>query len=419
MERVVALAFAVLASSPAAAEGAANCASPRVHVDGLVRATLQSSCGGEDGGFSYDGDVVSFEPNGFVRLVAPADGGRAFAVTCVSDAAVTATIGGDVPWLSLPDGTHCEDWKNDERACRSGDATLVCRTKIVASSTKAKGAPPSVAVPSWYAGALPATASSPKKLVRIVVQDVAVDIGDLAPTARERLQAIFTSALVSEVRKLNGVSVAGLDEVRALLKNEADRQLAGCDENGCLAEVADALGADAVVTARLAAVGTSHVLALRRLDAATAKARGVDRRFDAGNGEEFLGALGPAVAELFPDHELAPGAVRGVDKELGLRLNPPPIPLWAFVASSSTTAAALALGGACGALSAYFQSSAQAQVDRSKSEPIDAVDVKHEFDAAATSAVAADALFIGGAALALASTGIGFFTDFAGYGDAQ
>src|SRR5207248_314678 len=38
---------------------------------------------------------------------------------------------------------------------------------------------------------------------------------DLQEPGKDRLRAIFTSALVSEIRKLDGVSVVGMDEVRA------------------------------------------------------------------------------------------------------------------------------------------------------------------------------------------------------------
>jgi hypothetical protein len=110
--------------------------------------------------------------------------------------------------------------------------------------------------------------------------------------------------------------------------------------------VADALGVDALVVGNVARVGDEHLFSIKRLDpSGKLSAAQVTRRFQAGNGEELLAAVGPAVAELFPDVPLRPGVERGVDKEIGRRLNPPPLPPWLFVAGASTTTAlALATG---------------------------------------------------------------------------
>jgi hypothetical protein len=265
-----------------------------------------------------------------------------------------------------------------------------------------------VELPQPVSSAAPSSA----KLVRVVVQEVEV------PPGEERLRAIFTSSLVTEVRKLAGVSVAGLDEVRALLDVAADRQMAGCDEAGCLSEVADALGASVVVNARLSTLGEENIIAFRRLDATTGKVSGVDRRFAKSDGEEFLAAIGPAVAELFPDFALRAGASRGVDKEAALRLNPPPLQPWMFVTIAGASGVALATGGAAGALSALFEGRAEEKIARSVTTAIDGVDVKRDVEAADASALVANvALVTGGALLAGAAVAF-FFTDFEGYADA-
>ena len=69
------------------------------------------------------------------------------------------------------------------------------------------------------------------------------------------MRALFLDSLLAELRKLERVSVIGMDEVRAMLDIEAQKQALGCDDDeGCLAEIAGALGApaDIIGLARLA-----------------------------------------------------------------------------------------------------------------------------------------------------------------------
>lgn len=274
--------------------------------------------------------------------------------------------------------------------------------------------PPTTAPPT----APPATTPTPPattrpRLVRVVVQDVVVADGDL------RLQRIFTASLVTEVRKIDGVSVVGMDEVRALLDQAANAQMAGCSEEGCLAELGDALGANIVVTASLSRLADDSLVSFRRLDVSTATPTGVDRRFARGDGTEFLAVIGPAVAELFPERPLRAGVVRGVDQEAALLLNPPPLPPWLFWTTSVAASASLLTGAGAGVVSRLFTDSAQRRTDDSVSGAVAAIDVKRDFDTASQSAVVANSFFVAGAALAVGSVGVWFFTDFAGRADAE
>jgi hypothetical protein len=189
-----------------------------------------------------------------------------------------------------------------------------------------------------------ATAGAADRLLRVAVYDLVVG-GDVAP----RVGRIVTDAFVAELRKREGLSVVGLDEVRALVAHEAERQRAGCADDGCIAEIADALGADVLVAGGLSTIGDERVLALRRLttDDATAAAAATLRLRPRG-GEEFLAAVGPVVDQLFSDHPLRPGERAGVDPRLALRLNPPPIPAWATLSVGGAAATALAMAAVTG-----------------------------------------------------------------------
>lgn len=254
-------------------------------------------------------------------------------------------------------------------------------------------------------------AVQPRKIVRIAVQ------GLDAEGLSARGGRLFTASLVGELRKLKDVSVVGMDEVDALLSLEASAQMVGCDDVSCLGDLADALGADILVTARLAAVDDSEMVSFRRFEMANAAIRGVDRRFERGNGEAFLASIGPAVAELFPDTPLRDGAVRGVEKEAALRLNPPPIPAWAFYASGALAGAALATGAVAGSISAALKDSAQQRVNESSKLVISGAELERDLANARSSALVANIAFVSTGALIVATGVLGLFTDFEGYAD--
>jgi hypothetical protein len=251
-----------------------------------------------------------------------------------------------------------------------------------------------------------------KRPLRIAVQSVKVS-GDLSP----RLEPIFTASLVTELRKLDHASVIGMDEVRDLLAIESEKQTAGCNADSCLNELAEALGADLVVTVALAELDGAHLVSFRRLDARDGKTAGVDKRFDGGNGEELLGTIGPAVQELFNDFGLKEGAERGVDKEAGSRLNPPPLAPWMTIAVGAAAGGALVGAVGAGVVSKLLEQSVQARIDASVKTPANGAELKRDFDTSKNAAVVANVLYAVGAGLGLATGAMAIFTDWWGYGE--
>ncbi len=188
--------------------------------------------------------------------------------------------------------------------------------------------------------ALAAQSAEAPHLRRIAVADL--QVAGVEP----RVVRVVTDNLVAELRKLDGVSVLGLDEVRAMLEHESNRQLVGCpaDQGSCLAELVDALGADILVTGSIADVDGARALSLVRIAPGDAKVSArVDERLTAAGGEELLAAVGPAVEKLFPDVKLRPGQTRGVAPEIARRLNPPPLPAWATLSAAGVVAGVSAL----------------------------------------------------------------------------
>ena len=166
-----------------------------------------------------------------------------------------------------------------------------------------------------------------------------------------RVARVVTDAFVDELRKLQGVSVVALDDVEALLDHEAQKQLAGCSQESCLSEIAEALGVDALVTGSLTVVDDSVAVDLRRLHPGEGRAvAAFTERFVAAGGEESLAAVGPAVQRLFPELPLQAGQQRGVDKKVGLLLQPPPLDPWMTLTVGGIGVAALVTTGVAGAV---------------------------------------------------------------------
>lgn len=184
----------------------------------------------------------------------------------------------------------------------------------------------------------PVSAPAPRPVLRIALPDL--QLTDVPP----RWGTLISHSIALELRKLEHTSVITDEEIRALLEHEAEKQLLACAQESCFSELADALGVDALVIGTVAVVGEQHVFGLKRLDPVNARVMGqVTRRFQAGNGEELLVAIGPAVEELFAEVPLRAGKTRGVAKEMAQRLNPPPLPPWVVVTGAATAGAAALL----------------------------------------------------------------------------
>lgn len=277
----------------------------------------------------------------------------------------------------------------------------------------------------------PATASA-------VANEQLVDAEQETPAQKERAQAIrvavydfelsdvdpqvgriVTDSVLAELRKLQRVSVIGMEEVQAMLDHEAQKQLMGCEsDESCLADIAGALGVDVLVTGSLARLNDAHIFTMKRIDQTKAKVAGtVNRRLKAGTGEEFLAAIGPAVETLFPDFPLRQGRKRGVPQEVALRLNPPPLQPWVFWSALGTAAVATSISAMLGGLSAFFYTDYQRYLERGKTERLDGPTLTAK--AALTNRTSVAALTtLGVSATLWAATGVtALFVDWQGYGD--
>lgn len=181
-------------------------------------------------------------------------------------------------------------------------------------------------------------ARTERKALRVAVYDL--EAAGVDPIVAR----VLTDALVEEVRKLVGIAVVSMSEIKAMLDIEAQKQLVGCSADSCLSEIAEAVGVDGLVVGSLARVGDENVLVLKRIDQLQASTAGsFQERSPANSSDTLLAAVGPAVQKLFPERALRPGFSRGVSDKIERRLHPPPLPPWALI-SLLSSAGASALG---------------------------------------------------------------------------
>lgn len=234
----------------------------------------------------------------------------------------------------------------------------------------------------------------------------------------ERTSAIVSEAILAEVRKLDRSSAVGMSEIAEMLSFEEQRQLLGCGDDSCLAEIGGALGVDQLVSGTVGVLGGTTMLSLRRINLAEARVMGsVTRRFPSGTGEELLGAVGPAIEELFPEMPLRAGRTRGVSIDAVQMLNPPPLPTWAFWTTAGASVAAFAVAGAFGWSATTAEAEYQAAAKRALTEPVSGAELKTIGQRATSSAQAANIALIAAGGLALAAGIEAFFTDWHGYGE--
>jgi hypothetical protein len=93
-----------------------------------------------------------------------------------------------------------------------------------------------------------------------------------AAVAAREASAAFSRGITRALAADERLAVRGGDDLRAMLAVEAERQASGCalDDSECLAEIADALGAEAVVSGQLARLGPRYALTITVVDPGTA-----------------------------------------------------------------------------------------------------------------------------------------------------
>lgn len=159
---------------------------------------------------------------------------------------------------------------------------------------------------------LPSLSPSPPRRIAVMKTEVG---GGFDPAVGPQL----TSRLAEAIRQQTGAEVISSDEIVALLKHEKDKAILGeCKEDeSCLAEIASALGSEAIVTARLSRVEGGTLLSVSLVDAMSASVRGRVSETWGGEPLLLLSLAPPVVTKLFATSSIPKGAVDVVGAQPG------------------------------------------------------------------------------------------------------
>ncbi|MEW5849058.1 MAG: hypothetical protein AB2A00_09595 [Myxococcota bacterium] len=119
---------------------------------------------------------------------------------------------------------------------------------------------------------------------------------------------LLTDQLTQVVRNSGAFGqVVSFKEIEAVMGAERSRMLSQCDSDGCMAEMAGALGVDTLLTSSVGKLGNSYVLTLRLLSVKRAMTlASVSERMKDTAEDALLDALEPAVLRLLRDAGMSP-----------------------------------------------------------------------------------------------------------------
>ena len=172
--------------------------------------------------------------------------------------------------------------------------------------------------------------------VHVVVLDVRDTSGNQGALARQ-----LTAIVVSEVGRAGNVDVVSNADVMQQLSLEKQRKLLGCNDEGCLTEIGNALGADYLVATSLGRIGTRWRVDLRLVHTSTARAVASVGDFVSGTEDALADSLVKMVDQLMEEGKV--------------KLAPPPPAAGGLVSSQEASsgasrAPAYAVLGVAGAL---------------------------------------------------------------------
>jgi hypothetical protein len=321
--------------------------------------------------------------------------------------------------IELAPGTHDVFVSLEGFAAWKGTVDVPYKTEAAVEVVLVPGVtepPPRLAGDDEKAGEKPAEPPPRKTPLRVVMYDVE------AVGVDERVSRVINQYLVAEIRKHERVSVLDSSELRALVGDGKSTSVdaRACSAAECFAEVADALGADAVIVSQLTNIEGQILFGLRRVDPKKQEVTSSFlERVPAEDSAALLPLVGKAITQTFADSPLRQGQTAGVDERAEHVLNPPPLPpllagsLYVGAGVSAAVGAAFLVTAASAWVSydSRLQTALRQDGDRENDELVGAAKT---YDVATTGYIVA----LGAAGvLGVAALATGSFTDWEGYRD--
>lgn len=117
---------------------------------------------------------------------------------------------------------------------------------------------------SRWSGTLLYEAQAPKKKTLALPGLQGADI------SKDKME-FFTAHFSTQLQRL-GLQVTAAEDIAAVIGLERQKQLMGCaDDSSCMTEIASALGADGIITGKLAKLGDTYACNIKIIDAKSGK----------------------------------------------------------------------------------------------------------------------------------------------------
>ncbi|MBI5508579.1 MAG: hypothetical protein HY903_07485 [Deltaproteobacteria bacterium] len=139
---------------------------------------------------------------------------------------------------------------------------------------------------------VPAVASAAQ--VKIAVLPAQID-----ETSKGAVPKIFDDYLLAAVQNVSGGEVIGQEDINALLSFDKQKQLFGCDDVSCMADIGGALGVDKTVVVKITRLQNDWVITAKLINLREVKVEARTNDFVGGDAKALLQAVPAVVKKLF------------------------------------------------------------------------------------------------------------------------
>lgn len=110
---------------------------------------------------------------------------------------------------------------------------------------------------------------------------------------------ILTEVLTSQVANLGKYEVVSGQDIEAMMGFEKQKDMVGCMDSACLAEIGGALGVDRLISSNIGKVGSTFVVNIKLMNIREAKTEGRHYEMVKGELDQVINAIQKAVNKLF------------------------------------------------------------------------------------------------------------------------
>lgn len=174
-----------------------------------------------------------------------------------------------------------------------GTAQLARAQTDSAPATLPVLAPATMTMATPASGPETAAASESQRPTRVAVPNMVA-----TSSTDTELAKTLTQVLTIEVNKVRGVEAIGMADIEALLNHEQQKQLLGCEDASCIAEIGGALGVDALLSSSIGRVGETIVVSIQLNDTHSARKIGGAYETVSGKPDELIRVIQRKVPEV-------------------------------------------------------------------------------------------------------------------------